>query len=32
MNGVTPMIDHYIRPRIFGRTRAGKPLPQQEVE
>ena len=28
MNALTPMIDHYIRPRIFGRARSGKPLPQ----
>ncbi|MCA0920198.1 RnfABCDGE type electron transport complex subunit D [Pseudooceanicola nanhaiensis] len=27
MNACTPLIDSYIRPRIFGRTRAGKPLP-----
>ena len=26
MNACTPLIDIYIRPRIFGRTRAGKPL------
>lgn len=26
MNGCTPLIDEYTRPRIFGRTRAGKPL------
>lgn len=26
MNASTPLIDHYVRPRIFGRTRAGKPL------
>ncbi len=26
MNGVTPMIDHYIKPRIYGRTRKGEPL------
>lgn len=26
MNACTPLIDTYIRPRIFGRTRAGKPL------
>lgn len=26
MNAATPMIDHYIRPRIYGRTRSGKPL------
>lgn len=27
MNAVTPVIDHYIRPRVFGRNRAGQPLP-----
>ncbi|MCW8836905.1 MAG: RnfABCDGE type electron transport complex subunit D [Rhodospirillales bacterium] len=27
MNGVTPLIDHYVRPRIYGRNRKGKPLP-----
>jgi len=27
MNAATPMIDHYIRPRIFGRTGSGQPLP-----
>ncbi|WP_226625249.1 RnfABCDGE type electron transport complex subunit D [Alloyangia pacifica] len=27
MNAVTPLIDTYVRPRIFGRTRSGKPLP-----
>ncbi len=26
MNSVTPLIDHYIRPRIYGRTRDGKPI------
>ncbi|MBK5920366.1 electron transporter RnfD [Rhodothalassium salexigens] len=26
MNACTPLIDDYVRPRIFGRTRAGKPL------
>lgn len=26
MNGFTPMIDHYIKPRIYGRTRKGEPL------
>lgn len=26
MNAATPMIDHYIRPRIYGRTRRGEPL------
>lgn len=26
MNACTPLIDHFIRPRVFGRNRAGKPL------
>jgi electron transport complex protein RnfD len=26
MNSVTPLIETYVRPRIFGRTRTGKPL------
>ena len=26
MNALTPLIDHYIRPRIYGRYRNGKPL------
>ena len=26
MNAVTPLIDHYVRPRIYGRYRNGKPL------
>ncbi|MEM6677803.1 MAG: RnfABCDGE type electron transport complex subunit D [Pseudomonadota bacterium] len=26
MNACTPLIDAYVRPRIFGRTRAGQPL------
>ena len=26
MNSVTPLIETYIRPRIFGRSRTGKPL------
>ncbi|MCO8144594.1 RnfABCDGE type electron transport complex subunit D [Rhodovulum tesquicola] len=26
MNACTPLIDEYVRPRIFGRTRAGKPI------
>jgi len=26
MNACTPLIDIYVRPRIFGRTRSGKPL------
>ena len=27
MNACTPLIDTYVRPRVFGRTRRGKPLP-----
>lgn len=27
MNACTPLIDHYIRPRIYGRNRRGAPLP-----
>jgi Na+-translocating ferredoxin:NAD+ oxidoreductase subunit D len=27
MNALTPLIDHHIRPRPFGRTRKGEPLP-----
>lgn len=27
MNAMTPLIDHYLRPRIYGRTRSGQPLP-----
>jgi electron transport complex protein RnfD len=27
MNAATPMIDHYLKPRIFGRDRRGQPLP-----
>ncbi len=26
MNGFTPMIDHYMKPRIYGRTRKGDPI------
>lgn len=26
MNACTPLIDHYIRPRVFGRDRRGRPL------
>ncbi|SOB98400.1 electron transport complex protein RnfD [Rhodobacter sp. JA431] len=27
MNSCTPLIETYVRPRVFGRTRTGKPLP-----
>jgi len=30
MNAATPLIDHYTRPRIFGRHRNGRPLTPQE--
>lgn len=26
MNAATPLIDHYVRPRIYGRDRSGQPL------
>jgi len=26
MNAATPLIDHYLRPRIYGRSRNGEPL------
>jgi electron transport complex protein RnfD len=26
MNSLTPIIDHYVRPRIYGRDRKGRPL------
>ncbi len=26
MNSLTPVIDHYVRPRIYGRDRSGRPL------
>lgn len=26
MNALTPLIDHYVRPRIYGRTYSGKPI------
>jgi electron transport complex protein RnfD len=30
MNSVTPIIDHYIRPRIYGRDYKGRPLELEE--
>jgi electron transport complex protein RnfD len=27
MNALTPIIDQHFRPRMFGRTRKGEPLP-----
>ena len=32
MNAFTPMIDHYIKPRIYGRTRKGDPISYQQAE
>lgn len=32
MNAGTPLIDHYLRPRIYGRDRHGKPLNHAEPE
>jgi electron transport complex protein RnfD len=29
MNALTPVIDHYLRPRLYGRSRSGRPLPLQ---
>lgn len=29
MNGFTPMIDYYIKPRVYGRTRKGEPIRYQ---
>ncbi len=29
MNAATPVIDRYVKPRIYGRTRDGKPLPAE---
>ncbi|OQK15515.1 electron transporter RnfD [Methyloprofundus sedimenti] len=30
MNAMTPLIDHYIKPRIYGRNRKGMPLELKE--
>jgi electron transport complex protein RnfD len=30
MNAATPLIDHYVRPRIYGRSRDGEPLNYQQ--
>ncbi|RRJ82911.1 RnfABCDGE type electron transport complex subunit D [Aestuariirhabdus litorea] len=27
MNALVPLIDHYLKPRIYGRDRGGRPLP-----
>jgi electron transport complex protein RnfD len=32
MNALTPLIDHYVRPRIYGRDRHGRPLETQPVK
>ena len=31
MNAAVPLIDHYVRPRIYGRTRAGSPIRYEEA-
>ncbi len=31
MNAVTPLIDHYLRPRIYGRNRKGSPIVYHDV-
>jgi H+/Na+-translocating ferredoxin:NAD+ oxidoreductase subunit D len=30
MNAATPLMDHYLKPRIYGRTRKGRPLESKE--
>jgi electron transport complex protein RnfD len=30
MNACTPLIDHYLKPRIYGRDRKGEPLSYTE--
>lgn len=30
MNALTPLIDHYLRPRIYGRTWSGQPLEDEK--
>jgi len=32
MNAATPLIDRYIKPRVYGRTRRGKPLAYDEAQ
>jgi electron transport complex protein RnfD len=32
MNAATPLIDHYIKPRIYGRYRNGKPLELKTIK
>ena len=31
MNSVTPLIDYYLRPRVYGRTRSGQPIAVKEA-
>lgn len=31
MNAATPLIDHFVRPRIYGRSRRGSPLPVEKA-
>jgi len=31
MNAATPLIDRYIKPRVYGRTRRGQPLAYEEL-
>lgn len=31
MNAATPLIDRYLKPRVYGRTRRGKPLTYEEA-
>ena len=26
MNALTPLIDHYLKPRVYGRDRRGNPI------
>jgi len=32
MNTLTPIIDRFVKPRIFGRDRRGKPIEPERVE
>jgi RnfABCDGE-type electron transport complex D subunit len=32
MNAATPLIDRYVKPRVYGRTRGGEPLPVDRVK
>lgn len=32
MNACTPLIDHYLKPRIYGRDRKGQPLQYEDKE